>query len=92
MNKTELAQKVAERAGVSQSKASDCLNSVLDVIGDALSDGDKVSLPGFGTFSVGERAERQGKNPQTGEAMTIPAAKTCKFKAGLSLKNQVNGK
>lgn len=90
MTKKELAKKIAKNAGLTQTQASKCLSAVLDCISDALQQGDKVALPRFGTFSVSNRAERQGKNPSTGESITIPASKIPKFKAGSILKSQVN--
>ncbi|MFP4110047.1 MAG: HU family DNA-binding protein [Desulfonatronovibrio sp.] len=90
MNKTELAAKLAERTGLTKAQAADALNGVIEIITDQMKDGDKVILTGFGTFSVGERAPRTGRNPQTGAEMTIPAARVPKFKAGKVLKEAVN--
>jgi DNA-binding protein HU-beta len=90
MTKKELAKKIAESAEMTQTQASECLSAVLDCIGEALQQGNKVVLPGFGTFSVSNRAERQGKNPSTGESITIPASKVPKFKAGSVLKDKIN--
>ncbi len=90
MTKTELVNALAEKSGLNKSDASKALTATLEVISDALKAGDKVSLIGFGTFSVSERAARTGKNPQTGEAIAIPASKTAKFKPGQQLKVAVN--
>ncbi|MFP4236358.1 MAG: HU family DNA-binding protein [Desulfonatronovibrio sp.] len=90
MNKTELAAKLAERTRLTKAQAADALNGVIEIITDQMKDGDKVILTGFGTFSVGERAPRTGRNPQTGAEMTIPAARVPKFKAGKVLKEAVN--
>lgn len=90
MNKTELITAIADKSSITKSDAEKALNAFVDVVTDALSDGDKVQLIGFGTFEVGERAERTGRNPQTGEEITIPACKTPKFKAGKVLKEAVN--
>lgn len=90
MTKTDLVSALAERTGLSKGEASKALTATLEVITDALKAGDKVSLVGFGTFSVSERAARTGKNPQTGEAIAIPAAKNAKFKPGQQLKDAVN--
>ena len=85
MNKGELAEKVAKNSGLSKASAEDAVNTVLGAIADALTKGDKVTLVGFGTFSVADRAAREGRNPQTGAKMNIPASKGVKFKAGSKL-------
>ena len=90
MTKVELVNAMAEKAGLSKTDAEKALKAFTDVVTEALQAGDKLSLVGFGTFSVGERAARTGKNPQTGAAIEIPAAKTPKFKAGKALKDAVN--
>ncbi|MFO7832141.1 MAG: HU family DNA-binding protein [Desulfuromonadaceae bacterium] len=91
MTKTELVNSMAEKAGLSKADSEKALKAFLDSVTDALQQDDKISLVGFGTFSVGERAARTGKNPQTGAALEIPAAKVPKFKAGKALKDAVNG-
>lgn len=90
MRKPELAAAIAERAELSKDKASDVLNVVLDEITDSVSKGDAVTLVGFGTFQKKDRSARTGKNPQTGEAIQIPASSTVGFKAGKALKDSVN--
>ena len=90
MNKTELAAVVAEKAGLSKADAAKAVAATVDAITDALVEGDKVALVGFGTFAVKERAARQGVNPRTGEKVTIAAAKAPAFKAGKALKDAVN--
>lgn len=90
MNKTELIAAIADKSGLTKADAEKALNIFIDVVTDALSDGDKVQLVGFGTFEIGKRAERTGRNPQTGEEITIPACKAPKFKAGKVLKEAVN--
>lgn len=90
MNKTELITAIADKSSITKSDAEKALNAFVDVVTDALSDNDKVQLVGFGTFEVGERAERTGRNPQTGEEIIIPACKALKFKAGKVLKEAVN--
>ncbi len=90
MTKEELIAKAAADADISKAQAGAALKSILDSIEGALKGGDKVSLVGFGTFSVSERAARIGRNPQTQEEMKIPAAKIPKFKAGKKLKDAVN--
>jgi DNA-binding protein HU-beta len=81
---------MAEKAGLSKVDTEKALKAFVDTVTDALQGNDKISLVGFGTFSVGERAARTGKNPQTGAALQIPAAKVPKFKAGKALKDAVN--
>jgi len=81
---------MAEKTGLTKVEAEKALKSFTDVVSEALKAGDKVSLVGFGTFSVGARAARTGQNPQTGEKINIPAAKSPKFKAGKALKDAVN--
>lgn len=90
MNKTELVDAVAESAELSKADASRAVDAVIGSITDALKSGDKVSLVGFGVFSVRERAARQGRNPKTGQTIHIPAGKTPGFKAGKALKDAVN--
>ena len=92
MNKTELVAAGAEQAGLSRKDAEAAVKAFTDVVADALKNGDKIQLVGFGTFEVSERAAREGRNPQTGETMTIEASKSPKFKAGKALKDVVNGK
>ena len=90
MNKTELINAVAEKAEVSKKDAKAAVEAVLDVIQEELKKGEKVQLVGFGTFEVSERAAREGRNPLTGESMTIKASKSPKFKAGKAFKEKVN--
>lgn len=89
MNKTELISAMSEKAEISKKDAEKALTAFTNVVTNALVDGDKVQLVGFGTFEVVERAERQGRNPATGEVITIAASKSPKFKAGKSLKDAV---
>ena len=90
MTKGELIEKVA-KAGLTKKDADTAVNAVVSSISDALVKGDAVQLIGFGTFSVKERAAREGKNPRTGEVIKIPASKVPTFKAGKALKDKVNG-
>ena len=90
MNKTELIAAMAEQAELSKKDAEKALKAFVDIIGEELTKGEKVQLVGFGTFEVSERPEREGRNPQTGEAMKIAASKSPKFKAGKALKDMVN--
>ena len=92
MNKTELVATIAEKAEISKKDAERALNAFTDTVSDALREGDKIQLVGFGTFEVSERAERTGRNPQSGETMVIPASKIPKFKAGKALKDVINQK
>lgn len=85
MNKTELVKKISEKAGLSQADSKKALEATLEAVKEALAANDSVALIGFGTFSVSERPERQGKNPRTGEMITIAAKKVAKFKAGAGL-------
>lgn len=85
MNKTDLVAKIAEGAGLSKVDAKKALDATLDAIAGAVKAGDKVALVGFGTFDVTERKAHKGVNPATKEAITIPAKKVVKFKAGADL-------
>ncbi len=87
MNKTELITKVAEKAEISKKDAESAVNAFTNVVADALVDGDKVQIVGFGTFEVTEHAARTGRNPKTGEVIEIGASKSPKFKAGKALKD-----
>lgn len=90
MNKAELIDAVASEADLSRADATRATDAVLDTITGALSKGDQVTLVGFGTFSVRERAARTGRNPQTGETIQIKASKSPGFKAGKAFKDAVN--
>ena len=92
MNKTELVNAVAEKADFSKKDADKAVAAVLDSITNALAQGDKVQIVGFGTFEVRARAEKQGRNPKTGEAMIVPASNLPAFKAGKALKEAVEKK
>jgi len=92
MNKTELVDAIAKDCELSKVAAQRALESVLDNIVKTVTSGDTVQLVGFGTFSSGTRAERTGRNPRTGEDITIPAAKTVKFSAGKAFKDELNKK
>ena len=90
MNKTELIAAVAERAELSKKDAEKAVKAFTGVVAEELVKGEKIQLVGFGTFEVSERKEREGRNPKSGEKMTISASRTPKFKAGKALKDQVN--
>ena len=90
MNKAELVAAMADKAGLSKKDAEAALKAFTDVVAEELKKGEKIQLVGFGTFEVSERAEREGRNPMTGETIKIAASKTPKFKAGKALKDQVN--
>ena len=91
MNKLQLTDAVAQKAGMTKKDAAEAVNAILDVIVEALAAGDDVQITGFGGFEVKERAARTGRNPKTGEAVEIPASKYVAFSAGSSLKDKVNG-
>lgn len=88
MNKVQLVDAIAEKAGLTKTDSKKALEAFVDTISEALKAGDKVALIGFGSFSVSERGERSGRNPQTGKTITIPAKKVIKFKAGAELSSQ----
>lgn len=90
MNKSELIEVVAQSADISKAAASRAIDAFVTSVTDALKEGDQVTLVGFGTFAVRERAARTGRNPRTGESITIPASKAPGFKAGKALKDAVN--
>lgn len=89
MNKAELVEKIAGDAGISKKEANAALDAFTDAVTKTLKKGDKVTLVGFGTFSVSKRAARTGRNPQTGAAIKIKAKKVAKFKAGAELASKV---
>ena len=90
MTKVEFVNAIAEKAGLSKKDAEAAVNAYTEVVTNALVSGDKISLIGFGTYEVRDRAARTGKNPKTGEAIEIPASKAPAFKAGKALKDAVN--
>ena len=90
MNKSELVDAIASGADISKASAGRALDAMVDTITESLRKGDPVALVGFGTFSVKDRAARQGRNPQTGATIQIPAARVPGFKAGKGLKDAVN--
>lgn len=89
MNKGELIDAIVAKADISKAKAGESLDAFMDSVTAALKSGDKVTLVGFGTFSVAERAARTGRNPKTGEELKIAASKAPKFSAGAILKEAV---
>ncbi len=92
MNKTEFVAAVAQKSGLSKKDAEKAVKAFVDTVSEQMVAGDKITIVGFGTFEVSERAAREGRNPKTGEAMPIPASKVPRFKAGKGLKDAVNGK
>ena len=90
MNRTELVTAVAENAEISKKDAEKALKAFVEVVTEQLKAGEKVQLVGFGTFETIQRASREGRNPQTGENMTISACRAPKFKPGKALKDAVN--
>lgn len=90
MNKTEFVAAIAEEAGISKADAAKAVKAFTDVVVEEMKKGEKIQLVGFGTFEVSERPAREGRNPRTGETMTIAASKAPKFKAGKALKDSIN--
>ncbi len=90
MTKNDLAEKVAERTGLASGQAREVLEATIDAVSDELAAGGEVALAGFGKFSVGHRAARQGRNPATGETINIAASKAAKFSAASALKSRLN--
>ena len=90
MNRMELVAAIAEKTELSKKDAEKALKAFTDVVAEELKKGEKIQLVGFGTFEVSERAAREGRNPQTGEAMQIAASKSPKFKSGKALKDALN--
>ncbi len=90
MNKAELVAAIAAKTELSKKDTEKALKAFIDVVTDELNKGEKVQLVGFGTFEVVERKAREGRNPQTGDAMKIAASKAPKFKAGKALKDAIN--
>jgi DNA-binding protein HU-beta len=90
MNKAELIEAMAESADISKAAAARALDGMVNAVTEAMKAGDTLSLVGFGTFSVKQRAAREGRNPQTGEPITIKASKIPSFKAGKALKDAIN--
>ena len=90
MNKTELIAAVAEKAEISKKDVEKAVKAFTDAVAEELAKGGKVQLVGFGNFEVSERPAREGRNPRTGETMTIAASKTPKFKPGKALKDEIN--
>lgn len=89
MNKSELVEAIANGSGVTKADANRVLDTFMHTVTDALKAGDQVVLPGFGSFSTGNRSARTGRNPQTGQTIEIKASRVAKFKAGKSLKEAV---
>ena len=90
MYKTEIIAAVAEKAEISKKDAEKAVKAFTDAVAEELAKGGKVQLVGFGNFEVSERPAREGRNPRTGETMTIAASKTPKFKPGKALKDEIN--
>lgn len=90
MKKVEFVEAIAEKTGLSKADSTRALEAVFEVITDALKDGDKVPVAGFGTFAISKRAAREGRNPQTGAKVKIAARNAVVFKAGTALKDAVN--
>lgn len=91
MNKTQFIDEMKNKSGLTKADAEKAYKAFVETVTEALKDGDKVQLVGFGTFEIGERAAREGRNPQTGEAIQIAASRNPRFKAGKAFKDAVNG-
>lgn len=91
MKKSEIIALIAENTELSKADVERVYNATFDLFKDELAKGNKISVSGFGTFDISERAEREGRNPQTGETIKIAASRSVKFKAGKELKEKVNG-
>lgn len=92
MNKADLIEAIAEKAGITKTQASDAIDGFTESVIKTLKKGERVTLVGFGTFSVAERNARSGRNPQTGETINIEARKVPKFKAGKDFSTKINSK
>ena len=90
MNKTELVERIADDADLDKQSAARAVDAAVEAIMTSLQSGDEVNIPGFGKWSVSERGERQGRNPATGETITIKASKNPKFSAGKAFKDRLN--
>lgn len=90
MNKGQFVEKMAEKSGLTLKDAEKAYKAFIETVAEGLKDGEKLQLVGFGTFDVGERSAREGRNPQTGETIQIAASRTPRFKAGKALKDAVN--
>lgn len=89
MNKSQLIDAIAKKSGLSKTDAKKSLEGFMETTRESLQSGDKIALIGFGTFSISERSAREGRNPQTGAKMNIPAKKVVKFKAGSELTDSI---
>lgn len=90
MNKTELITRISEKTELSKKDAETAINAFIDIVADALVSGEKITITGFGSFEVVERAARIGRNPRTGKSIPIPKSKSPKFKPSKNLKETVN--
>ena len=89
MTKADLIVKIADGSGITKAAAEKALNSFVAAVSEAIANGDKITLVGFGTFDVATRSQREGRNPRTGETITIPSSKVVRFKAGNKLKETI---
>lgn len=90
-NKSEVVQELAKRADLTKAQAEQALSAVIEIVSESVASGEKVTLPGFGTFEKRDRSAREGRNPQTGETVQIAATSVPAFKAGAAFKKQVAG-
>jgi DNA-binding protein HU-beta len=87
--KADMVDRIAELTGMPKTRVAMCYDTLFELMGEALSKGDKVAVPNFGTFQISERPSRQGRNPATGKTITIAASKTVRFKVSKTLKDQL---
>ena len=90
MTKADIVEKIYEKVGLSKKESADLVEQVFNLINDTLEDGEKIKIAGFGNFIVKEKADRRGRNPQTGKEIKIAAAKVPKFRPGKALKDALN--
>lgn len=90
MNKADLINSISEKTGLTKTRSNEVIDAFLDSVTESLSSGEKVTLVGFGTFTISQRDARKGRNPKTGESIDIPAKKVARFKAGSDLTKSVN--
>lgn len=90
MNKAEMIASIADKSGISKNDAAKALDAFVETVTEGLANGDRISLVGFGSWSVNEREARMGRNPRTGDSIEIAARKVVKFKVGATLNNRVN--
>jgi DNA-binding protein HU-beta len=90
MNKTDLVNQIAKKTGLTKSKSNEVIDAFVSSVTESLTEGEKVTLVGFGTFTTSKREARKGRNPKTGEVIDIPSKTVARFKAGSELSKNVN--